>query len=73
MGGQLTRPEAYLLDYPLSKPKALKRIEAAFVQAGKEAGATGRLTAATMAEASLALSPDVEHFRTYSKFTGSRR
>jgi NAD(P)H-dependent FMN reductase/putative sterol carrier protein len=66
LGGQLTRPEAYLLDYPLSKPKTLKRIEAAFVQAGKEAGATGRLTAATMAEASLALSPDAEHFRTYS-------
>ena len=66
LGGQLTRPEAYLLDYPLSKPKTLKRIEAAFVQAGKEAGATGRLTAATMAEASLPLSPGAEHFRTYS-------
>ena len=66
LGGQLTRPEAYLLDYPLSKPKTLKRIETAFVQAGKEAGTTGRLSATTMAEASLPLSPSAEHFRTYS-------
>ena len=66
LGGQLTRPEAYLLDYPLSKPKTLKRIEAAFVQAGKEAGTTGRLSAKTMEEASLPLSPSAEHFRTYS-------
>ena len=66
LGGQLTRPESYLLDFPLSKPKALKTIEAAFIQAGREAGLTGRLSAATMAEASLALSPGAEHFRTYS-------
>jgi NAD(P)H-dependent FMN reductase len=66
LGGQLTRPEAYLLDYPLSKPKTLKRIEAAFIQAGKEAGTTGRLTAKTMTDASLPLSPSAEHFRTYS-------
>jgi multimeric flavodoxin WrbA len=66
LGGQLTRPESYLLDYPLSKPKTLKRIEAAFVQAGQEAGMSGRLSAKTMEEASLPLSYSVEHFRTYS-------
>lgn len=66
LGGQLTRPEAYLLDYALSKPKTLKRIEAAFIQAGREAGATGRLSEKTMLEASLPLSPSAEHFRTYS-------
>jgi len=35
LGGQFDAPEAYLLDYPLSKPKTLKRIEAAFVQAAR--------------------------------------
>ena len=65
-GGQLTRPESYLLDYPLSKPKTLKRIEAAFIQAGREAGATGRLSPETMSAASLPLAPDLEHFRAYS-------
>ncbi len=68
MGGQLTRPESYLLAFPLSKPKTLKRVEAAFVQAGKEAGTTGRLSAKTMAEASLPLSTGVENFRAYSNF-----
>jgi multimeric flavodoxin WrbA len=66
LGGQLTRPEAYLLDYSLSKPKTLRRIEAAFIQAGREAGTTGRLSAKTMMEASLPLSSSAEQFRTYS-------
>ena len=66
VGGQITRPESYLLDYPLSKPKTLKRIEAAFIQAGREAGTTGRLTAETVNAAALPLASDVEHFRTYS-------
>jgi len=66
VGGQLTRPESYLLDYPLSKPKTLKRIETAFVQAGREAGTTGRLQPETVKEASLPLAVDLEHFRAYS-------
>jgi putative NADPH-quinone reductase len=66
MGGQLTRPESYLLDYPLSKPKTLKRIQHAFIQAGREAGATGRLSPETMKAASLPLAVDLEHFRAYS-------
>lgn len=66
LGGQLTRPESYLLDYPLSKPKTLKRIEAAFVQAGREAGTAGRLSAETMTNAALPLAADAEHFRAYS-------
>jgi len=66
LGGQLTRPESYLLDYPLSKPMALKRIESAFIQAGREAGATGRLSPETQSAASLPLSADLEHFRAYS-------
>ena len=66
LGGQLTRPESYLLDYPLSKPKTLKRIETAFVQAGREAGTTGRLTAETTEAVALPLAASPEHYRTYS-------
>ena len=66
MGGQLTRPESYLLDYPFSKPKTLKRIENAFIQAGREAGSTGRLSPETMKTAALPLAPDLEHIRAYS-------
>jgi putative NADPH-quinone reductase len=66
LGGQLTRPESYMLDYPLSKPKTLKRVQAAFIQAGREAGTSGRLSAETMDAACLPLSADAEHFRAYS-------
>src|ERR1039458_3636110 len=66
LGGQLTRPESHLLPYKFSKPITLKRVEAAFLKAGHEAGATGRLSAKTMADAELALSPDDKYFRTYS-------
>ena len=66
LGGQLTRPESHLLPYKLSKPMTLKRVEAAFHIAGLEAGATGKLSAKTMADAELTLSPDDDQFRTYS-------
>jgi hypothetical protein len=64
--GQIARPESYLLDYPLSKPKTLKRIEAAFVQAGREAGTVGRLAPETISAAALPLAADTNHFQTYS-------
>jgi putative NADPH-quinone reductase len=66
LAGQLTRPESYMLDYPLSKPKTLKRVEAAFVEAGRETGHLGRLSEETVQAASLPLAADAEHFRTYS-------
>ncbi len=66
LGGQLTRPESCLLDYPLSKPKTLKLIENAFIQAGREAGSTGRLSEETVTNAALPLSASLEHFRNYS-------
>lgn len=66
MGGQLTRTESHLLPYKLSKPMTLKRIESAFLKAGHEAATTGRLSAKTMADAALPLSPDEQYFRTYS-------
>ena len=66
LGGQLTRPESHLLPYKLSKPMTLKRVESAFLKAGHEAGTTGRLSAKTMADAELSLSPDEDYFHTYS-------
>ncbi len=66
LGGQLTRPESHLLPYKLSKPMTLKRVESAFFKAGCEAGTTGMLSAKTMADAELLLSPDETCFRTYS-------
>jgi multimeric flavodoxin WrbA len=66
LAGQLTRPESYLLDYKLSKPMTIKMIEIAFVQAGREAGSSGRLTARTMEAASLPLAADAAHFHAYS-------
>jgi multimeric flavodoxin WrbA/putative sterol carrier protein len=66
LGGQLTRTESHLLPYKLSKPITLKRVEAAFLKAGHEAGTTGRVSAKTMQDAALQLSPDETYFRTYS-------
>lgn len=66
LSGQLTRPESSLLDYPLSKPKTLKLIEAAFAEAGRETARTGRLTQETMVAASAPLAASLEHFRKYS-------
>lgn len=66
VGGQLTRPESHLLPYKLSKPMTLKRVESAFLKAGREAGTTGQLSARTMADAELELSPDETYFRAYS-------
>lgn len=66
LGGQLTRPESYLLDYPLSKPKAIKQIQAAFIQAGREAGTTGILSPETIHAAALPLATDQAHFITYT-------
>ena len=72
LAGQLTRPESYLLDYPLSKPRTLKKIRVAFVQAGRETGTAGRLSRETMENASLPLSVDCDHFRTYSNIYWAR-
>jgi putative NADPH-quinone reductase len=67
LSGQLLRPESYLLDYTLSKPKTIKRIKAAFVEAGRQAGTTGRLSPETLETARLPISADEAHFRIYSE------
>ena len=72
LGGQLTRPESYLLQFTLSKPKTARLIEQAFVDAGMEAGTSGRLSAKTMEQAALSLSVDDAHFETYSNIYWDR-
>jgi putative NADPH-quinone reductase/putative sterol carrier protein len=72
LAGQLTRPESYWLDYPLSKPMTLKRVEAAFIQAGREAGRSGRLSSETVAAAGAPLAESVQHFCAYSNIYWER-
>ncbi len=64
--GMLVRPESFLLQFSLAKPKTVKRIEAAFVKAGFQLATQGRISADVMGQASLPLSSDIGHFRQYS-------
>jgi putative sterol carrier protein len=66
LGGQIVRAETSLTAYPLSKPKTLKNIHSAFVQAGREAATTGHLVPETVEAASASLSDDTERFVSYS-------
>lgn len=72
VGGQLTRPESYLLQFSQSKPRTARLIEQAFVDAGMEAGTTGCLSARTMEQAAQSLSVDDDHFETYSNIYWDR-
>lgn len=72
VGGQLTRPESYLLQFTQSKPRTARLIEQAFVDAGMEAGTTGCLSARTMEQAAQSLSVDDRHFETYSNIYWDR-
>ena len=62
----MVRPESYLLQFSLAKPKTVKLIETAFVKAGYELVTEGAVSAATHEQAALPLSTDVAHFRQYS-------
>jgi putative NADPH-quinone reductase/putative sterol carrier protein len=68
MSGQLTRPETALLDYRLSKPKTLKRIEVAFIEAGRETVRARAISEKTVQEAGLPLAASTDHFRTYAGY-----
>lgn len=65
--GGLVRPESYLLPFEFAKPKTIKKIRAAFVQAGTEVVQQGSISEQTRAQAALALAPDDDHFRSYSE------
>jgi multimeric flavodoxin WrbA/putative sterol carrier protein len=64
--GIVVRPESFLLQFSLAKPKTVKSIEAALVKAGFELTTNGRISAQILQQASLPLSSDVDHFRQYS-------
>jgi multimeric flavodoxin WrbA len=64
--GTLIRPESYMLQFTLAKPKTVKLIEAAFIKAGYELVTEGAFSRAIMEQAALPLSPDVSSFQRYS-------
>ncbi len=64
--GGIIRPESYLLQFDLAKPKTIKVIETAFEQAGIELATTGEITAETAARAATPLSSDLQHFQRYA-------
>lgn len=64
--GGIIRPESYLLQFDLAKPKTIKIIETAFEQAGIELATRGEITAETAARAATPLSSDLHHFQAYA-------
>jgi len=62
----IIRPESYLFQFELAKPKRIKEIESAFVQAGIETVQQGKVTEETLANCQRPLSPDDESFLMYS-------
>ena len=65
-GGFLLRPESYLLQFALAKPKTVKIIETAFIQAGYEAARSGTISETTQRNAASPLTTDIPHFLKYS-------
>ena len=66
MCGGIIRPESYLLQFDLAKPKTIKVIETAFEQAGIELATLGEITAETATRAATPLSSDLHHFQRYA-------
>jgi multimeric flavodoxin WrbA/putative sterol carrier protein len=64
--GILIRPESYLLQFTLAKPKTVKLIETAFIRAGYELVTTGTISDTIIEQAALPLSSDLKHFQRYS-------
>jgi multimeric flavodoxin WrbA/putative sterol carrier protein len=64
--GTIIRPESYLMQFELAKPKTVKLIEAAFVKAGYELATGGRFSEKTLSQANLPLSSGIDHFKRYS-------
>lgn len=60
--GALVRPESYLLPFTYLKPKTVRTVMAAFKTAGLELATQGKISEATAAKASAALTENTEHF-----------
>jgi len=63
---ELIRPEAYLLQFELAKPKTVKTVETALQHAGFELATSGAVSGETSRKVSLPLAVDVPHFLKYS-------
>jgi len=64
--GRCIRPEAYLLQFALAKPKTIKKIETGLYQAGRELMLQGSFSEETIRKVGLPLASDKEHFEKYS-------
>ena len=64
--GGLIRPESYLLQFNLAKPKTVKLIETGLLQGGRELAAEGKFSEETQKKVSTPLSIDTYHFKKYS-------
>ncbi len=65
LGGVLIRPESHLTGFSRAKPKGVRIIEAAFVDAGMEAARSGRLSERVRRAAALHLAPNDAYFASY--------
>lgn len=66
--GELLRPESYLLEFSLAKPRTVGTIMASLRSAGRELGAGRAVTAATASGVASPLTSDLEHFVKYSAY-----
>lgn len=64
--GGLIRPESYLLQFNLAKPKTVKLIETGLLQGGRELALKGRFSENTQKKVAAPLSIDTFHFKKYS-------
>jgi multimeric flavodoxin WrbA len=66
--GELLRPESYLLEFSLAKPRTVGTIVASLRSAGRELGAGQTVTAETARGVASPLAPGLEHFVKYSAY-----
>jgi len=65
-GGVLIRPESHLTCFARAKPKAVKTLEASFVEAGMEVARSGHIPERVLMRAAMPLAPSAAYFRNYS-------
>lgn len=64
--GTLLRPESHLLQYTASKPRTLRTIRTAWVEAGRQLAALGRISPETEARAALRYATDLPAMMDYA-------
>jgi len=64
--GIMVRPESYLMQFALAKPKTMKIIETGLARAGYELATAGVLTEKTLADVATPLAVDENYFQMYS-------